>query len=262
MTFSDNPTPRRPVQAVPIRRILDKLDSYLSRRDYEAAEKHLLCWLSEAERGGDRQGQLMLCNELIGNYRKTGKETEALLYADRALALLRELDLENSMTAGTTYVNAATAYNAFGRQEQALQYFEKARVLYESLPAVSPSQLGSLYNNMGLCCAASEHYEDAMQLYEKALVEMAKAQNGVLEQAITLLNMADCVAAQLGTIEGESRISELVQEASARLKTEGVPHDSYYAFVCEKCAPTFLYYGYFAIASELQREAERIYEGT
>ena len=45
-------------------------------------------------------------------------------------------------------------------------------------------------------------------------------------------------------------------EAKMRLR------DGYYAFVCEKCAPTFDYYGWFAEAEKLNGEAARIYAGT
>ena len=40
----------------------------------------------------------------------------------------------------------------------------------------------------------------------------------------------------------------------------GIPRDGYYAFVCEKCAPAFDYYGYFADAEEAAKKAESIYE--
>ena len=33
----------------------------------------------------------------------------------------------------------------------------------------------------------------------------------------------------------------------------------YYAFVCEKCAPVFEYYGYFLTADRFRETAEKIY---
>ena len=36
--------------------------------------------------------------------------------------------------------------------------------------------------------------------------------------------------------------------------------DGYYAFVCEKCASVFGYYGHFFYADELKKRAGRIYE--
>ena len=111
------------LQSIPVQRVLDKLDVLLSKKDFGAAEEHLLYWLSEAERGHDLRGQLTLCNELIGHYRKAGLQNEALQFADRAVELIRLTEMEDSITAGTTCVNAATAYHAFGREETSLQLF-------------------------------------------------------------------------------------------------------------------------------------------
>ena len=46
-----------------------------------------------------------------------------------------------------------------------------------------------------------------------------------------------------------------------RLLEEYRTRDGYYAFVCEKCATVFDYYGRFFYANELKARARRIYEG-
>ena len=52
----------------------------------------------------------------------------------------------------------------------------------------------------------------------------------------------------------------LVEKAKALIDTPELPRNGYYAFVCEKSAPTFDYYGYFLYADELKKTAGRIYE--
>ena len=141
---------------------------------------------------------------------------------------------------------------------------------------------------------ALSKYDEALDLYEKAIAVMAKVQDGELEQAITCLNMADAVEAGAGMEEGESRIYELVERAEELLDNKGrellrrpdgeapgraddgrsvleapgalkaFPAEErarvgYYAFVCEKCAPVFEYYGYFLTANKLRETAEKIY---
>lgn len=281
------------IKPVPQRRIVDKMNEYMSRRDYAGAERHLLYWLAEAELGRDLQGQLMLRNEMVGHYRKTAQREKAMESAGKALELLRELGMEDSISAGTTYVNIATACNAFGEYERSLELFEKARAVYEGSPYVEPRLLGGLYNNMALTYTALSKYDEALVLYEKAVSVMAKVPDGELEQAITCLNMADAVEAGTGMEEGESRIFELVEHAEELLDNKGrellcpdgeapgrvdggrsvletpgelreLPADEkarigYYAFVCEKCAPVFEYYGYFLTADRLRETAEKIY---
>ena len=51
------------VKSVPQQRILEKLDDYMSRRDYAGAERHLLYWLQEARSCRDGRGELMVLNE-------------------------------------------------------------------------------------------------------------------------------------------------------------------------------------------------------
>ncbi len=270
------------IRPVPQRRIIDKMDEYMSRRDYNGAERHLLYWLEEAKLGGDLQGQLMLRNELVGHYRKTGQKEPAMESAAKALDLLRELDMENTITAGTTYVNIATACGAFGDHERAIRLFEKARAAYESSSQTETQLLGGLYNNMALTCTELGRCEEALALYEKAADLMGRVPDGELEQAITYLNMANTVEVQLGLEAGEQQINALVERAEELLKAKGEEllgkgeaaltdgtdlramkqeeraRLGYYAFVCEKCAPTFAYYGYFMTAESLTERSEEL----
>ena len=250
------------IRPIPQRRIVEKLDEYMSRRDYAGAERHLLYWLEEACMGGDLRGELMLRNELVGHYRKTGDRERALENAGAALALVDRLDFGGTVSAGTTYVNAATAMSAFGEHDRALALFEKARPIYESATAAGPGLLGGLYNNMALTCAALGRYDEAMALYDKAMAQMERAPHGALEQAITTLNRADLLAARDGMEAAERAIYDLCDRAVALLDGPELVHDGYYAFVAEKCAPTLDYYGWFDDARRLREEARRIYEGT
>jgi hypothetical protein len=53
-------------------------------------------------------------------------------------------------------------------------------------------------------------------------------------------------------------VEEYLDRAEVLLNTESLPRNGYYAFVCEKCAPVFGHYGYFATEAELKRRAEEI----
>ena len=73
---------------IPGRRVIEKLDEYMSRRDYAGAERHLLYWLEEARLGRDERGELVVRNELVGHYRKVGDRDKALAQGEKALAEL------------------------------------------------------------------------------------------------------------------------------------------------------------------------------
>ena len=256
----DEPYGKAPeVKPVPQQRIIEKMNDYMSRRDYAGAERHLFYWLEEAKLGHDKGGELMLRNELVGHFRKTANKEKAFESAEEALRLIDELDFDGSISAGTTYINVATAYNAFGENEKSITYFEKAVKAYEA-NNTSSELLGGLYNNMALTCVALGRFDEADKLYNKALMVMENVENGKLEQAITYLNMADALEAQYGQGEKENEVYDLVDKAYDCLNDSDIKRDGYYAFVCEKCAPSFSYYGYFLAAKELSERAESIYE--
>ena len=248
------------IKPVPQQRIMEKVDEYMSRRDYAGVERHLLYWLEEAKLGHDQKGELMIRNELIGHYRKVQERDKAFAQIDAALSLLDEMDFQGTISAGTTCVNAATACQAFGENARALGLFERAKAVYESVPSLKPELLGGLYNNMALAYVAERRFAQAHALYEKALAVMAQAEHGALEQAITYLNMADAAEAEKGLLDASETIDTCLETAQALLDTPTLARDGYYAFVCEKCAPTFEYYGWFAAANDLNERAKAIYE--
>ena len=248
----------RPALSVPVGRIVEKLDEYLSHDDWAGAGRHLNYWLAEAKAGGDRRGELAIRNEMMGYYRKSGKEAEARESMKEALRLLDALGMRGNIIAGTTWVNAATVCKTFGHADEALPYFELARVLYEKELPEDDGRLGGLYNNMALALADLRRYTEAEALYRKALETMKKVPGSELEQAVTWLNLADLVHEQ----NEDADVNEMLETAETLLKTESLPRNGYYAYVCRSCAPGFDYYGWFMTAKELREAAEKIYAGT
>lgn len=246
---------------IPRDRVLEKFDTYMAQKDYASAERHMQYWLAEAEAGRDKQGQFQICNELMGYYRKIGKRGEALDSVRRALKLVREMHMEDSVTGATALLNAATVYDAFGMAEKSVDLFRQARVIYERELSEDDPRRGGLYNNMALALAAVQAYDEAQALYLAALRIMENAPRGKLEQAITYLNLADAVYAQLGAQEADETVQSCLETAQKLLDDPAEARDGYYAFVCEKCACAFRYHGWFLFAGELEKRAEDIYAG-
>lgn len=248
------------VSPIPERRVIEKLDEYLSRNDYSSAEELLNYWLKEADCGNDMRGKLTVLNEQIGLYRKVNKKSEGLQAIQYALALVDTLHMENTVTLGTTLINAATGYKAFGMAEAALPLYKKAQEIYESVLSPTDRRLGGLYNNMALTVMALGNYREAEEMFNKAINIMAGHEHGEAEMAVTYCNLADLVSAEVGMMEGEERIEAYLHKAEQLLDTESLPRDGYYAFICEKCAPTFGYYGFFLTEHKFSTRAREIYE--
>ena len=241
-------------------RVLNALDAHLNRNDYAAAEQHLKFWITEAEHAGDLHGMLTIRNEQIGLYRKTGQKEACFQMIEEAEKLLSTLKLEGTITYGTTMVNAATGLKAFHQADRAMPLYRKAQEVYEKTLAPDDERTGALYNNMALALMEQGLYAEAKESVEKALAIMKKKEDGELEEAITYLNLADLVSAETGEEKGEEKIHAYLEKAEDLLNTPSLPRNGYYAFVCEKCAPVFGYYGFFLTETELKERAKQIYE--
>ena len=251
-----------PVKSIPTGRVLERLDAYFGRNDYVGAERHLLYWRAEAEFGRDLRGAFLIANELMGLYRKTGRLNEAKKEAATALAVAEKLGITDESSGGTAALNAATVYAAAGEYESSLSLFLRARATLEKTATEQKGLLAGLYNNMALTLVALDRFDEAEALYRKALRLLDGIGGGQADAAVTWLNLADLYAARDGTEASESRVADCVEQAAALLDSPDLPRDGYYAFVCEKCAPTFGYYGYFVLEQTYRERAKSIYERT
>ena len=236
---------------IDIRRITAKLDEFFYEKDYTGAKRLLVYWLDSAKEMEDGYGEFQMENELMGLCRKLDQGEEAVSHAERALELIDKLEIGDNLGAATSYVNAGTVFKAFGQAERSIPLFEKARKLYEAQLKEGDGRLGGLYNNYALALTDLGRYDEAIACYRKALDVMAKVEGGEADSAITWLNLANCEEARVGLEDALSVIEESVEKAWALLNSETLPRNSYYRFVCEKCIPTFEYYGYIAYAEEL-----------
>ena len=249
------------VKPIDVRRVIEKLDEHLARNDYAAAERHLKYWEAEARQGNDKRGEFSLAEELMGLYRKLGRKEEAISYAEKAVHYIDLTEIGGSIGAATALLNAATVYKAFGAAERGIPLFEEARKIYEEKLPAEDSRLAGLYNNYALALTDLARYDDARALYAKALAIISRTPGGEPEQAITELNLASLAERQYGLEDAEREIEEHLDRAEKLLKTPGLAHNGNYAFVAEKCAPVFGYYGRFGVEAELKAESDRIYGG-
>ncbi len=115
-----------PSGRIPVNRVIDKLDSFLNKNDYEAAGRHLIYWKNEAVYLRDKHGELAVENELIGYYRKQGEKEKGLDSVKRALELIDDLNQGDTVSGATILINCATAYKAFDMPRNALPLYIRA----------------------------------------------------------------------------------------------------------------------------------------
>lgn len=245
---------------IPTDRVMKKLDEHLGRNDYVSAKRHLLYWLAEAEFLRDDNGILLINNELMGLFRKLGEREPALTHVQKALDQIRRMKIEENVGAATTYLNCATVYKAFGQAQEAISLFERAKGIYESNLSPQDERLGGLYNNMALALVDLKRFVEADEIFCKAIEVMQRNEGKEPEQAITYLNIATAAEVRFGLEDAKEVIAECAKEAIKFLEIGRNRTDGDYAFVCEKCAPVFGYYGYAEYEKALTQRCRRIYE--
>ncbi len=243
---------------IPVKRVIEKADAFFSKDDLAGAKRHLEYWEKEAVVLNDLSGELSVVNELLGLYRKNGDNANALRVIDRALKLVDNLGIADTVSAATVYLNAATTYKACGKFELALPLYEKTlRIYSENLDAYD-ERFGGFYNNYALALADAKQISEAEKCYLNAIKVMEKAENGKPDLAITYVNLAHLYE----SIKSPDKITDCLFTAFNLLSDETNVKNGYYAYVLDKCAPSFKYFGYDKIADDMLKESKEIYERT
>lgn len=253
------PQSDKQTSSIPVRNVIEKLDGCFETNDLDGAERLLDYWYNEAEAINDKRGLLAILSEQMGLYRKLNDKEKGLNSSYKGLALAEELRLTDTISGATVALNAATTLKAFGKSKESIPIYEKVRAVYESKLSADDKKMAGLLNNMALACVDEEYFDKAEKNYEKAITLLSKNENAENEIAITYVNMAHLYLKKCGE---DDRIYDCMEQAWKYLSSEKTARNGYHAFVCEKCVPSFEFFGYFVYANELKGRIKKIYERT
>lgn len=167
-----------------------KLDDFFAKNQIDRVDSFLCGSLEQAKEEKDYGAYISICNEMIGFYRSISAFKKAFDAAEDVLLLMEELQLDRTEHFATTLLNAATAYRAAGNDKQAYVYYEQALQIYEGLIPPDDYRYAGLYNNMSILLEKMEQNAKAIQYAERALAIIEKMENGEMETATTLTNLA------------------------------------------------------------------------
>lgn len=248
--------PDEPIGTIKVSRVIEKLDKLFSCNDMAGAGRLLEYWRNEAFSLRDKRGELSVVNEQLGYFRKTGEKEKALQAVARSLELIAQLDIWDTVSSATIFLNAATTLKAFGRSEEALPLYENTLAIYrENLPE-KDLRFGGFYNNYALALTDLGRYQEAEDCYKAALEIVLPDKKGRLDGAVTYVNMAHLYEVWE---EKNQSIPVCLEKGLEILNDKGIAQNGYYAFVLSKCAPSYGHFGMAAVAERLSRLSEEIY---
>ena len=236
--------------ALPIGRIIDKLDSYFASDDLNGAEDLLTYWENEAVKEGDWSGLLTICNEQIGFYRRNKNVDKGMKAINTALGLME--DLQPSYA--SIFVNIATTLKSYGNAEESLTYYSRAKDVFENYDMKKTYEYSAFLNNYGTALSDLGRREEAIESFEDAVSILKDLGTNHTEIAISYVNMA-----HLYEKDDPSRVDELLDMAWEEINSEPYPRGGNYAFAISKCAPSFEHFGRKFEADALMEVADEIY---
>lgn len=204
---------------------LGQLDTLFSENQIEKVDPFLQDSLEKAKEEEDYGAYITICNEMIGFYRSVSQFRKAFDAAEDALLLLEELQLDRSEHFATTLLNAATAYRAAGNFAQAYAYYEQAIRIYEGLISPNDYRYAGLFNNMSILLEKMERNEEAVMYAQKALSIIEKLEQGEMETATTLTNLALLYF----KISDHAKAQELLERALSLFEQGGDTTDAHYS---------------------------------
>lgn len=98
-----------------VKQFVETLDGYLKAERLEEAGRYLEESLERAKDEGDWRTQITILNEMMGFYRSVGESEPGLASVYEGFRLIGEHGMQETVTAGTTWVNGATTLKAFGK---------------------------------------------------------------------------------------------------------------------------------------------------
>lgn len=174
-----------------IKKIIYELDLLYEQRLYTEIEAFLLGKIKESREENDHSAVLTLANELMGFYKTSRRYEELIDLCDIVIYIMKDADLEGTVSYATTILNAANACRKAGIVDQALEYYNYVSDIYKNIISEYDMRLASLYNNMSIAYNDKKQYEQAFILFEKALKIVVENEGTEIQEAITNSNMAN-----------------------------------------------------------------------
>lgn len=232
-----------------IEKILEQADKYFEENRGEEAEKLMLESVERAVREQDDGSVLQLLNELLGYYRETGQETNALRMAEQSIAQAERMGLEGTVPYATTLLNVASACRVFGRLRESMDYYFQVREIYDSLLEPDSMFMAGLKNNMALLYQEMGDYNKAKENLLEAL-EIVKKKGAIYEIGVSCANLAG-TCMQMGQPE-EAR--EYALKSMEVFREAGI-EDNHYAAAQSAMGTYYYRKGDFSQAEGCYRQA-------
>ena len=194
-----------------INQVTSELDELFAQEKINEIPQFLESHIAQALEEGAQDIVLNLYNETIGFYRETGQYELSVENCQKALALMDEMGIQNSIPYATTLLNIANAYRAAGRLQDSLAFYNQARPVYEALLNEDDMYFASFYNNLSLLYQEMGDFAAAKEQLVNALCIVNHKEDKQFEVAVTQANLANTCIELEQDEEAKARAEEAIR---------------------------------------------------
>ena len=247
---------------IDIDRFIKKLDEYFNKNDLPSAGDCLAFWEGEARNAKDDRALLTILNEYLGYCRRVNDEEKAIATIEECKSLIDKLNLTNKISAATIFINAATTSAHFGNHEAGLALYDKAKKCYIDLDKKDTYEYATLLNNSAGVLNTLKKYDEAEKNYLEAIDILKRIGGHDGEIALSFVMLAHITFDRVDDADDKTyeQVENLLDEAIKYLTSDKIVRDGNFAFILDKCAPSFDYFKRPGQAKAMRELSQQIYK--
>jgi tetratricopeptide (TPR) repeat protein len=248
---------------IDVERFLKKLDTYFNSNDLTGAGEYLRFWENEARVVSDDRALLTILNEFLGLCRRVNDKEKAILTIDESTKLIDKLKLNNSISAATILINAATTSSHFGKINEGLILYDKAKKCYIENNMTNTFEYATLLNNSAGALNNLKKYDEAEKNYKEAIEILKKLEGREAEIGLSYVMLAHITFDRSQNPDDAvyEKVESLLDESIKYLTSKNIKRDGNFAFILDKCAPSFEYFKRNGQAKAMKELSNEIYSG-
>ncbi|MDE7477618.1 MAG: tetratricopeptide repeat protein, partial [Lachnospiraceae bacterium] len=174
-----------------INQVTQELDELFTQERINEIPQFLESHIAQAIEEDAKDVLLTLYNEIIGFYRETGQYELSIENCHKAIALMDNMGIQNTIPYATTLLNAANAHRAAGLLQESLDLYSRVRPIYVALLDEDDMYFANLYNNLSLLYQEMGDFASAKDQLTNALYIVNHKPDKLFEVAVTQANLAN-----------------------------------------------------------------------
>lgn len=190
------------------------LDHLYLEGDQQKIESFLKEELEKLEAAGEERAldAASVLNEIGGYYRGVSRYAESCDCCGKAIAILEEKGMDDTIQVATMKLNYAGTLRLMGQLGKSYTLFNESKELLEKLGETGSYEYISLLNNLSLTCQDMGDGDRAIELAEASLEAVSKLPNLEDEVPTALNNLAAMLLRQKKYDEAEVRVRQALAE--------------------------------------------------